>query len=357
MSSCNSSTLALLSLVTCLAPYVARADQILLKDGDRVTGSIVKKDGQTVTIKSKNFGLVTLKWDDIATVTTDQALNVVLPGDRTVKGNITTVDSRIQVATPEGRQTVAATEVVALRDDAEQKTYEHLLHPGLLDLWTISGSLNLAGTKGNAQTLTITTPVNFARESRTSRTTAYFNSIRSSARIGNVNSQTARAVRGGWGYNRDLTKRLFATTFNDYEYDKFQSLDLRVVLGGGLGYKLWTAEAGRLALVAGAAWNHEKFSPGTSADFTRNSAEAYWGDEFNYKLGARTTLAQTFRMFNNLSNTGAYRANFDIGTTMQLTKWLIWNLSFSDRYLSNPVTGRKKNDMLYTTGLGFAFAR
>jgi hypothetical protein len=29
----------------------------------------------------------------------------------------------------------------------------------------------------------------------------------------------------------------------------------------------------------------------------------------------------------------------------------------SDRYLSNVVPGRKSNDLLYSTGLGFTFAR
>jgi len=29
----------------------------------------------------------------------------------------------------------------------------------------------------------------------------------------------------------------------------------------------------------------------------------------------------------------------------------------SDRYLSNPVPGRKSNDWLYTTGLGITLAR
>ncbi|MBK7927289.1 MAG: hypothetical protein IPJ98_07265 [Bryobacterales bacterium] len=69
-----------------------------MKDGDRVTGSIVKKDGATVTIESKNFGLVTVKWDDIATIRTDEALNVVLPEERTVKGNLQTREGRIEVA-------------------------------------------------------------------------------------------------------------------------------------------------------------------------------------------------------------------------------------------------------------------
>ncbi|QOY90751.1 DUF481 domain-containing protein [Paludibaculum fermentans] len=335
----------------------AMGDQIVLKDGDRVTGSIVKKDGQTVTILSKNFGAVTLKWDDIATVKTDQPLNVVLAGDQTVKANIQTQDGRIEVAAPGAPRVVDATGIVALRNDAEQKVYERLRHPGLLDLWTINGSLSLAGTKGNAETLVITTPLNFARVSSTSKTTAYFNSIRSSATINGVNSQTASAIRGGWGYSRNLNSKLFLNGFNDYEYDKFQSLDLRVVLGGGAGFHAWKGAHGSLDLVGGGAWNREKFDPAPQAAFTRSSAEAYWGDDLAYKLSARTSLVQGFRMFNNLTTTGQYRMNFDVGATTSLTKWLTWNVSISDRYLSNPVQGRRANDLLYTTGLGFTFAR
>ena len=205
------------------------ADQITMKDGDRITGDIVKKDGDTVTVKSKNFGTVTLKWDDVATVKSDQPLNVSLTDGKTVKANIETQGGRIQVAAPGAPQTVEPKDVVTLRNDAEQKTYERFLHPGLLDLWTITGSFNIAGAKGNAETSTLTTPINFVRASNTTRTTAYFNSIRSSATINGVNGQTAQAVRGGWGYNRNITKRVFGNAFNDYEYDKFQSLDLRVV--------------------------------------------------------------------------------------------------------------------------------
>jgi len=160
------------SLGFLFASCAAWADQIVMKDGDRVTGSIVKKDGATVTIESKNFGLVTVKWDDIATIRTDEALNVVLPEERTVKGNLQTRDGRIEVAAEGAPQVVAPADIVALRNAKEQQSYERLLHPGLLDLWVISGSLNIAGSKGNAQTSTLTTPINFVRASRTSRTSA-----------------------------------------------------------------------------------------------------------------------------------------------------------------------------------------
>jgi len=332
----------------------ASADQITMKDGDRITGDIVKKDGDAVTVKSKNFGTVTLKWADVAAVKSDQPINVSLAGGKTVKANIETRDGQIQV----GTQTVDPKDVVTLRNDSEQKVYEKFLHPGLLDLWTVTGSLNIAGTKGNAQTFTLTTPINFVRASNTTRTTAYFNAIRSSATINGVNSATAEAVRGGWAYNRNLTKKIFANIFNDYEYDKFQSLDLRVVVGGGAGYTVWSREASRLSAVGGIAWNREAFgASGSSAAFTRNSAEFYWGNDFNYKLNARTSLVEGFRMFDNLSNTGEYRMNADLGATTQLTKWLNWNIALSERYLSDPVPGRKKSDFLYSTGLGFSWAR
>jgi len=167
-----------------------------------------------------------------------------------------------------------------------------------------------------------------------------------------VSAQTAQAVRGGWGYNRKITKRIFFNGFNDYEYDKFQSLDLRVVLGGGLGYQLWTRKNSQLSAVGGLAWNRESFAAsGTALAFTRKSAEVYWGDDFAYKLNARTNLTQSFRMFNNLSNTGEYRMNFDLGATTQLVKWLNWNIGLSDRFLTDPAPGRKRNDFSTAQGL------
>jgi hypothetical protein len=173
-----------------------------------------------------------------------------------------------------------------------------------------------------------------------------------------VNAQTAKAVRGGWNYSHNLNKKVFANAFNDYEYDAFQALDLRVVLGGGAGYLLWNNETSRLGLVHGGAWNREKFGPAAPAvSFTRNSAEVYWGDDFNYKMNSRTTLAQQFRMFNNLSSGGEYRMNFDVSATTQLRKWLTWSVSLSDRFLSDPVPGRKNNDFLYTTSFGFSWSR
>ncbi len=333
------------------------ADQIQMKNGDRVSGSIVKKDATTLTIKSAHFGTITLPWAEVESVKADQPLSVVLPDGRTLEATLTTSDGKVDVVAKSGTSTVTTKEIVALRDKAEQRHYERLLNPGWTDLWAGTANIGWAGTRGNARTTTFTTGMAAARVTNRDKASIYFNSIKASALVDGANKNTAQAVRGGWAYNRNLAKRMFVNTFNDWEYDRFQNLDLRTVLGGGLGYMAWKADKGRLDLVGGAAWNREKFDPAPLPKFVRNSAEAYWGDDFTYNLNARTSLFQNFRMFNNLSNTGEYRVNLDVGARMQLLKWLTWNVTASDRYLSNPVQGRLNNDFLYSTGFGISFAR
>ncbi len=75
-----------------------------------------------------------------------------------------------------------------------------------------------------------------------------------------------------------------------------------------------------------------------------------------YKLRPSSAITQTFRMFNNLTNTGSYRINADIGFNTRVMKWLTWNVTLSDRYLSNPAPFRKTNDLIYATGLGLTFS-
>lgn len=352
----NKTTIPLLAL--CLTAFGLQADQIVMKNGDRVTGSIIKKDAKDLTIKTEYFGVVTLPWEQVASVTADKPLNVVISSGQTVQGTLATAGDKVEVAAAGTKQTVAPAEIKTLRNDAEQKAYLRLLNPGWGELWVISANIGIAGTSGNAKTATFTTPVNAVRITNNDKTTAYFNFIRASASINGVSAATAQAVRGGWGYNRNLHPKLFLTGFNDYEYDKFQNLDLRVVLGGGAGYIAWKGEKGRLDLVGGGAYNREKFDPVRPLlPFTRNSAEIYWGDDFNYKFSPRISFFENYRMFNNLSNTGEFRQNVDLGIAAGLTKWLTWNVALSDRFLSNPAPGRKKNDFLYTMGLGITIKR
>ncbi len=331
----------------------AWADQVLMKNGDRITGTIVSQDDKIITVKTDNFGVVTAPRDKVESLKSDQPVTVVLKDGKTLVGTVAPAEGRVEVTTKDTKVDLSPGDVATIRNADEQKAYERLLHPGFFQLWRGSGSLGWAGTNGNAKTLTFTTAFNAARLTNTDKTSVYFNLIKASALVNGLSASTAQAVRGGIGYDHNVSRRLFANAFNDYEYDRFQDLDLRFVVGAGLGFHAVKNERSTLDLVGGAAYNRSDFR----TDLTRNSAEAYWGDEYAYKLTGATSLLQSFRMFNDLSHGGEYRVNFDLGLATKVMKWLSWNVALSDRYLSNPVQGRKTNDWLYTTGVGIAFGR
>jgi hypothetical protein len=266
-------------LILSVGPVTLWADQVTLKNGDRVTGSIVKKDGATLTIASVHFGTVTLPWDQVDTLTTDISVYVEV-GGQTEAGTLNASGGQVTITSLSGgTRAVGVADVQAIRSNAEQSAYDRLQNPTWMDLWAGAANLGFAGTAGNARTKTFTFAGTAARPTRTDKTSLYFSAVSASALVGGATASTARAVRGGWAYQRDIRPRIFGNVFNDYEHDRFQSLDLRFVLGAGAGYHAFSSESTKLDLLAGLDYEREKFS----APLTRNSAEFYWGNEFDHK--------------------------------------------------------------------------
>jgi hypothetical protein len=353
-------------LFACVHLY---ADQVVLKNGDRVTGKIVKKDGGTLSIKSDLLGDLTVKWENVASVESDQPLTVVVGEGETARGKVVTTAGQVEVADPAGAKQVPLDKVSAVRDAAEQAKYERYLHPPITDLWAGFFDIGLATAQGNARTLVFTTTANAVRATTNDSTTLHFNQIYSRGLLTEATGEqkvveTAKAIRGGWAFNRNISPRLFVNVFNDYEYDAFQNLDLRVTGGGGLGWKAWKSDRGHLDVVGGGNYDRDKFAvplqptiDGASAQFSRQSGELFWGDDLAIKFGPRSAVTQAFRMFDNVSTTGEYRMNFDLGTDTKLNHWLSWQITASDRYLTNPVPGKKTNDLLLSSGFRITFAR
>ena len=116
-------------LALCAFAFVLHADQLVLKNGDRVTGSIVKKDAKTITIKSDLFGVITAPWDQVDSVTADKPLTVVTKEGKSVQGTVTTSGGNVQVASGGTTVTVPAADVEALRNPEEEHNYQRMLHP------------------------------------------------------------------------------------------------------------------------------------------------------------------------------------------------------------------------------------
>ena len=181
----------------------------------------------------------------------------------------------------------------------------------------------------------------------------HFTSLYASNKVAGKSVLSANSMRGGINYDLNLRPRLFAFGSVDLEFDEFQGLDLRFVPAGGLGFHAVKGERTALDLFGGGALNREFFSTGLK----RTSGEVLAGDDLVYKLSSITSLHQRLVFYPNVSRPGEYRTNFDLSTVTTLKKWLAWQLSASDRFLSNPLAGRKRNDFIFTTGFRVTFAK
>lgn len=328
------------------------ADQITLKNGDTVSGQIIKKDGDTLTIKSEFMGEVTMPWSAITSVKSDNPLFVKLPDGKEVNGKVSTEGQQVAVATPAATVTAPIGQVTTIRNEAEQQKYERTLAPTWFDLWAGYFDLGFSLARGNSHTDTLTTAFDAARATNTDKTVLFLNQIYSTGTIGGVTGPTANAVRGGVSYDHNINSRWFWQLLNTDEYDTFQDLDFRFVGGGGLGYHAIKTDRTVLDLLVGGNYTHEAFTGG----IVRNLGEANFGDDFSHKMTGATSVTQSMRFY-IAPTTGEYRLAFDAGAATTIHKWLSWQLTVSDRYLSNPVFGRKGNDVLLTTGLRATFAR
>ena len=328
------------------------ADQVTLKNGDVVSGQIIKKDGDTLTLKSEFMGEVTMPWSAITAVKSNDPLYVKLPAGKEVSGKVTTEGSTVEVQTPSTTVSAPLAQVATLRNSAEQQRYEKLLAPNWLELWNGYFDLGFSLARGNSHTDTLTTAFAANRTTNTDKTTLFLNQIYSTGTIGGVTGPTADAVRGGISYDHNLTSRWFFNLQNTDEYDTFQNLDFRFVGGAGLGFHAVKTDRTILDLLAGGDYAHEAFSSG----LVRNLGEVNVGDDFSHKLTGVTSITQSLRFF-EAPTSGEYRLAFDAGAATTIHKWLSWQVTISDRYLSAPVFGRKANDILLTTGLRATFAR
>lgn len=91
--------LTLVTAVIMLVPSSVLADRITLKNGDQLTGDIIKSDEKALVIKSEFAGEVSVQWAAVDTISSTQTLHVGLKDGQTIVGTATPTDGKVQLQT------------------------------------------------------------------------------------------------------------------------------------------------------------------------------------------------------------------------------------------------------------------
>jgi len=360
----------------------ALADQIVLKNGDKISGAITKSDGKVLVIHTDYAGDLTVKFDAIQSLTSASDLNVTLAG-KTAVGPVTTSGTDVVVATKAaGPVEAPLSSVTLVRSPAEEAAYEKSLHPGWAEGWAGGVNAGFAFTAGNSETKNFNLAFNGVRTGFHDKLTLYVNSVYG------VNDKiipptqpvavtTANSIGGGARYDHDFSPRTFGFVSGDFFHNSLQFLDLRSVLGGGIGFHAIKNPNTTLDLLAGLNYTHESFSgitdpnpPPITYSPSDSAAALTVGDTFSHKLGKNTLFTQTFFLYPSLSQTTialpdnlseqerVLRGAFNLGLVTKLNKWLGWQMTFGDVFDNHPpfsVPAIERNDITFATGLNFSF--
>jgi putative salt-induced outer membrane protein len=259
-----------------------------------------------------------------------------------------------------GEVTASHENVVAIRNAEGQSTYERLQHPRITDFWSALLDTGLSETRGNSALLAFNLAGKAARVTPRDKISLYTTAVYATDNTTPPGRTTANAIQGGARFDYNLRPRIFVFAIADFAFDEFQHLDLRSVLGGGAGAHVIKTTNTTFDVFAGGAYDRERFSPNPPlvlTELTRNVAEIVAGEELSWKLNNRVSLNERFSVFPNLSDVGQYRFQFDATAATKLKNWLSWQITVSDRYLSDPLPGLRSNDELLSTGLRVTFGK
>jgi small nuclear ribonucleoprotein (snRNP)-like protein len=324
--------------ILCFCAMNASADQVVLKNGDRLTGRIVKTDDkqETLLIKTELAGDVSVKWDAITGIVSTQPLHLTLKDGQTIVGTVATADGTFDVTTKTtGEVKTAKENVTYVRNDAEQMAHDsevyRLQHPKLTDFWSGILDTGLSVTSGNSSTINYTLAAKAARVTTRDKISVFTTAVYGKNSGVDPSQITAHEIRGGLRGEFNISERFFAFAFTDFGYNALQHLDLQNVLGGGAGYHVFKSARTTFNIFGGADYNQEYFSaytlpttptPTSFAASTIKNAEIVVGESLDSKLTSRTTVSETFSVFPGLGSGGGYRYTFNSTASTKLKNWL-----------------------------------
>jgi putative salt-induced outer membrane protein YdiY len=320
-------------LLMALIPCAADAYRVVLKNGDRITGLVVKMQDKKLEIDPEYSSTnITIDWDDVQSITTNRPMSIKLYGNVALPENFgERVRDRIILYTLEEGGPIRLEDVRSI-NLAEQDYYGY-----------ISAGGNQTSGNTRTQALNLSGSLTYRMHEHRFILDGKYNRAEAdgedTANNGSVNIK----------YDYFLTRQLFTRATNLTETDQFQDLSVRDTSTLGLGYDILDSRQQLLSVSAGPAVVYQDFTttPSTITPSTALSA--------SYELRLRDDDVILFHKeqgFHDLGQGSATRWNADQGIRVTISgRWRL-NLEYDIRYNSQPVEGRKTTD----TNIIFGFS-
>jgi putative salt-induced outer membrane protein YdiY len=317
----------------------AWADEVLLHNGDRLTGEIVKMEDELLTVKTTYGGettVLTLTWEEVARLRSDKPMKILLHGEP---------GASVLEFFSGGGSKVMATEI-GVGTSLPLKGVRAIN----LDPIYYRGTITLGGnnTQGNTQTKAINSAARITVRAHRQRL-----NLEVKYNYGEAgDTVTARNSLASVKYDYFLSKKVFLNAMSLFEKDTFQRLNLRMTFGAGVGYQFLESRRKTLSIEVGMAYVNEHFTTTES----HSTPSAHWALKYDHAvIPDRLSVFHKHDGYYDLAAGNAMRILADQGVRVVVYQQLFVNLEYDVRFNSQPAPGRKKLDEAYIFGLGYQF--
>jgi putative salt-induced outer membrane protein YdiY len=321
-------------LLVLIVAAPSSADEVRLKNGDRITGVTTSLAGGTLTFKAAG-GELKMPWADVTSLAIDQPMLVTV-------GTTPPTAAVLRAADASGQATLVPGGPVALAAIVTLKRPQ--------PAWILAGGAGagIVETAGNTQ-------VNNVRLSGDLVATAAKDRYSVSGVVTHANDrgvETARNWTTTSKYDRFLTARLFANGNANFTNDRFRDIDLRTALGAGIGYQI--LQTARISLTAdgGLAWVNEHFR--TIADDSYAAAHESAG----FQVQLVPDRAQFFHLHDGYFGVNGDDKMFvrtQNGVRLGLAAGFVTTIEEDLDYDRRPSPGRRQTDRTFSLTLGYRF--
>ena len=316
-----------------------RADEVVLTNGDKLTGKVGEITGDKMKFDSPVLGEITIDMANVRTFSTDAPATIQPKAAPRVQGKITEGDAK--KVTTESGQTFTLSEVKSVNPPPTR--------------WTGFLLANLSIARGNTETVDagVEALAVVRRDTDTAddRFTLSGSYNFASTGTGDDSVTTEENVTATAKYDRYFTEKLYGHGIVTYEKDHIADLKFRLTPGVGVGYQWLESPTFNLQTEAGVSYVFEDFDPGGDNDFVALRL-AYHVDK---------KLSDTVLVFHNVEYLPAfedfedYLIRADAGLQADLTKTFFSQFKVEWDYDSTPAPGRDKSDYRYLVGVGWRF--
>jgi putative salt-induced outer membrane protein YdiY len=296
------------------------ADEVQLKNGDRLTGTVVSLDTGTLKLKTPH-GDLAIAWPEVTALT---------------------VDEPVLVTTAEGVPPTPSSGAI----DIAMVTALTRPEPPLV--WTGGANAGFLQTSGNTDVNSLRLDADVTARAAANRYTIGGDLNRAE----DTGRETARNWTVSGNYDRFLNRRVYVNANTIFTNDPFRDLDLRTALGAALGYQVLDTPVTQLSVEGGLGWVNENFEVAPDDSYTAVRE----GAKLDVLLVTdRLTLFHQHDTYLGVTGDDNLFVKMKNGVRLGLLAGLVTTLQLDLDYDRSPSPGRRNTDRAFSLTFGYRF--